>query len=413
MKLSRRQFTKLAGGGLAFASLPLTLSKAGLASEEPIKVANILDQTGGLNIYSLKQMKSVAMAVDEINAAGGLLGRPIELIFYDAQSNNQLYSQYATQALLRDQVHAIHGGVTSSSREVIRPIVQRFQGFYVYNSLYEGGVCDRRHLSTGMVPGQQLDALVPYVVNELGGKKGYILAADYNYGHITSKWLQKYIRDLGGEDLAVEFIPLDVSNFAPVIARLQDAKPDVVWSALVGAAHMSFYRQFHATIGKDNMMLASTTYSIGREHVELTPEEGEGIVIATSFYDGLGTPAADDFIQRFHDYTGETDYVGEYGESGYRGLALWAEAVRRAGSPEPDAVMDALGGTAVEGAGGLYTIDGQTNHTTMNIHIAVQDANRGFQAIRTFEQQPPVDTQLVCNLYENPNDTTQYVVEID
>jgi branched-chain amino acid transport system substrate-binding protein len=412
MKLSRRQFTRLASGGLAFASLQATLSTAGLAQEKPIKIGNILDQTGGLNIYSLKQMKAVAMAVDEINAAGGLIGRPLELIFYDAQSSNQLYSQYATQAMLRDEVDVIHGGVTSSSREVIRPIVQRFKGLYVYNSLYEGGVCDRRHVSTGMVPGQQLDALCPYVINERGGKKGYILAADYNYGHITSKWLQKYIRDLGGEDLAVEFIPLDVSNFSSVIARIQDAKPDVVWSALVGAAHMSFYRQFHATIGTDKMMVAGTTYSIGREQVELTPEEGRGIILATSFYDGLDTPAAQDFVTRFKAYTGEDDYIGEYGESGYRGMSLWAEAVRRAGSVEPDAVIEKLGGTSVEGAGGLYTIDGQTNHTTMNIHVAVQDDKQEFEAIRTFEQMPPIDTQLVCNLFENPNDTTQYEVEL-
>lgn len=412
MKLTRRQFTKLSGGGLAFASLQGTLTSAGLANEAPIKVANILDQTGGLNIYSLKQMKAVAMAVDEINTAGGLLGRPLELIFYDAQSSNQLYSQYATQALLRDEVHAIHGGVTSSSREVIRPIVQRFGGLYVYNSLYEGGVCDRRHVSTGMVPGQQLDALCPYVVNELGGKRGYILAADYNYGHITSRWLQKYIRDLGGEDLAVEFIPLDVSNFSSVLARIQDAKPDVVWSALVGAAHMSFYRQFHSTIGKDEMMIAGTTYSIGREHVELSPEEGEGIILATSFYDSLGTEEADDFVSRFHAYSGETDYIGEYGEGGYRGLMLWAEAVRRAGSPEPDAVIEALGDTSFRGAGGLYTIDGQTNHTTMNIHVAVQNDKQDFEAIRTFDQMDPVDTQLVCNLHENPDDTTQYEVEL-
>lgn len=412
MKISRRQFTKLAGGGIAFASLQGTLKSAGIANEAPIKVANILDQTGGLNIYSLKQMKAVAMAVDEINTAGGLLGRPVELIFYDAQSSNQLYSQYATQALLRDEVHAIHGGVTSSSREVIRPIVQRFGGLYVYNSLYEGGVCDRRHISTGMVPGQQLDALCPYVINELGGKRGYILAADYNYGHITSRWLQKYIRDLGGEDLAVEFIPLDVSNFASVIARLQDAKPDVVWSALVGSAHMSFYRQFHSTIGKDEMMIAGTTYSIGREQVELSPEEGEGIILATSFYDGLDTEASNNFIDRFHAYTGETDYIGEYGEGGYRGMSLWAEAVRRAGSPEPDAVIEALEGTSVEGAGGRYSIDGQTNHTTMNIHVAVQNDRQEFDAIQTFEQKEPVDTQMVCNLYENPNDTTQYEVEL-
>ena len=107
------------------------------------------------------------------------------------------------------------------------------------------------------------------------------------------------------------------------------------------------------------------------------------------------------------------DYIGEYGEGGYRGMSLWAEAVRRAGSAEPDAVMEALGGTSVEGAGGLYTIDGQTNHTIMNIHVAVQDDKQEFEAIRTFDQMPPIDTQLVCNLNENPNDTTQYEVQLD
>ena len=92
------------------------------------------------------------MAVDDLNASGGLLGRPLQLIFYDSQSNNQLNSQYATQAMVRDKVDVLQGGVTSSSREVMRPIVDKFKGLYFYNSLYEGGVCDRRHVSTGMVP---------------------------------------------------------------------------------------------------------------------------------------------------------------------------------------------------------------------------------------------------------------------
>src|SRR5436305_330304 len=83
---------------------------------------------------------------------------------------------------------------------------------------------------TGMVPAQQVEPLVDYVVGEKGAKKGYILAADYNYGQITAKWMQKFIRQRGGQDLAVEFFPLDVTNFAPVISRIQAAKPDVVWS---------------------------------------------------------------------------------------------------------------------------------------------------------------------------------------
>jgi branched-chain amino acid transport system substrate-binding protein len=96
-----------------------------------------------------------------------------------------------------------------------------------------------------------------YVITNLGHKRCYILAADYNYGHITSKWMQKFIRERGGEDLGVEFFPLDVNNFQPAISRIQSAKPDIVLSALVGGAHIAFYRQFESTIGKDTIALAS------------------------------------------------------------------------------------------------------------------------------------------------------------
>lgn len=414
MRLSRRQFTQVATGTVAFASTPAVLKRAGLAAEEPIRVGNILDQTGGLNIYSLKQIKALAMSVDELNQAGGLLGRPLELFFYDSQSNNQFNSQYATQALVRDKVQVIHGGITSSSREVMRPIVHKYGGLLSYNSLYEGGVCDRRHVSTGMVPAQQLEPLIDYVVNEQGAKKGYVLAADYNYGQITSKWMQKLLAEAGGEAVAVEFFPLDVTNFAPAISRIQEAGPDVVWSALVGGAHIAFYRQFEATIGKANMMLASTTYGVGRENTQLSEDEREGIVIASSFVDDLPTPAAKAFVEQFKAYSGEDEYIGEYGEYGNRGLMLWAEAVRQAGDPSPDAVIGALADGAVkyDGAGGLYTIDGKTQHTTMDMHIVVGNRAGTFDVIKSFPQRPPRDTQEVCDLEANPDDTTQYEPEI-
>ena len=412
MNLSRRTFFKAASGALVLASSPWVLKRAGIAGEEPIKIGNILDKTGGLNIYSLKQMQALAMTVEEINKAGGLIGRPIELHFYDSQSDNQFNSKYATDAMVKDKVKVIHGGITSSSREVMRPIVDKFKGLLFYNSLYEGGVCDRRHVSTGMVPAQQLAPLIEYMVKEKGGKKGYILAADYNYGHITSKWMQKFIRDNGGEDLAVEFFPLDVTNFAPAISRIQAAKPDVVWSALVGGAHIAFYRQFEATVGKKNMMLASSTYGVGLEQLQLSPEEGDGIVVATSFIDSL--PTAKDFVGRFKAYSGDQSYVGEYGEYGARGLSIWAEAVKQANSAEPDAVIEALakGGIKVNGAGGLYTVDGQTNHTTMDIHLVVGNKEKSFDLIKSFSQRPPADTQLVCDLNKNPNDAQQYEIKL-
>jgi len=408
MSYSRRQFFRTAAGGLAFASSYSVLRGAGIAAEAPIKVANMLDATGGLNIYCLKQIKATAMAFDEINKAGGLLGRPVQLIFYDSQSNNQFDSQYATQAFVQDKVDVLLSGVTSSSREVIRPIVRRFKGFYVYTALYEGGVCDKRHMCIGLVPGQQIEPLIDYVVKEKGLKKAYILAADYNYGQITAKWMQKFLREKGGEDTAVEFFPLDVTNFAPPISRIQDKKPDVVLSALVGDAHTSFYRQFQATVGKKNIPIASTTYGLGRENATLTPDENDGVIVATSFIDSLPTEAAKAFVERFQAFSGEKEYVGEYAEYGYRAAMLWAEAVKKAKSSRPDDVIAAIGGVQYKGAGGLYTVDPQTNHLVMDVHIAVGNREKGFNLLKSFSQRPPSDTQAVCNLIKNPNDTKQY-----
>jgi len=397
-----------ASGVFAYASSFDLLAQANLDSSKPIKIANLLDKTGVLNNYCLKQIKAAAMAVDEINKSGGLLGRKVEILFYDTQSSNRLYSQYATQAFVRDKVDVIHGAVSSASREVVRPIVQRFKGLYFYNALYEGGVCDRRHVCTGMVPSQELEPLVDHVIKARNAKTHYILAADYNYGHITSKWLQKFIREKGGKDVAVEFFPLDVTNFAPVLSRIQSAKPDAVWSALVGDAHMSFYRQFESTIGKKNMDLIGTVYGAARENAMLSAQENEGTIIAASFIDSLPTNAARSFVKKFADFTGEADYIGEYGEYGYRGIMLWAEAVKRAGSVNPEKVIAALPGTQFDGPGGLYAIDKQSNHTTMDIHIAVGNRNKGFDVVKSFKQQHPGDEQQVCNLIRNPNDTTQY-----
>ena len=96
-------------------------------------------------------------AVDEINAAGGLLGRKLQLINYDPQSNIQLYTQFATEAATKDKVAVVHGGITSASREAIRPLLKRYNTLYFYNTLYEGGVCDRNSFCTGSTPAQTVE----------------------------------------------------------------------------------------------------------------------------------------------------------------------------------------------------------------------------------------------------------------
>ncbi len=410
---TRRQLFRTATGALGYASATDLLRSAGLAATPPVKLGNILDKTGGLNIYCLGQIDATALAIDELNAAGGLIDRPVQLLFYDSQSNNQLNAEYATKALLQDKVDILMGGVTSSSREVMRPIVHRYKGLYFYNSLYEGGVCDRLFYNTGLTPGQQLQVLVPAAVKRFG-KKGYILAADYNYGTITAKWVQKFLREQGGQDVAVEFFPLDVNNFSPVIARIQEKKPNFVFSALVGAAHMSFYRQYAASGAKKDMPIASSTYGLGLEHTQLSPEENDGILICASYLPTIASPENKAFLDAMNKkFPGKYQYVPEYAEYGYVGVKLWAEGVKKAGSVEHEKVIRALDtGISVNGPSGLVKIDPQTHHVSRDLHLAVGNREHSFTVLQSFSQLQPIDTQSVCNLIKYPNTNKQFEIKL-
>src|SRR6267378_1350441 len=182
MKVNRRTFLQTTA---ATAAAGMFSSSAW--AEDPINVASIHDLSGGLDIYGKPMVDALTLAVEEANAAGGLLGRQIKLINYDTQSNTQ----------------------------------------------HEGGVCDRNQFDTGVTPAQTVEKLVPYAMKKWG-KKVYVIAADYNYGQITSQWVKKYVTENGGEVSSIDFFPLDVTNFGSTISKIQAAKPDFVWSALVG-----------------------------------------------------------------------------------------------------------------------------------------------------------------------------------
>lgn len=246
---------------------------------DPIKLGSILDTSGPFDAYGKPMDMALRLAVDEINAAGGLLGRQIEIVAYDTQSDMALYTQYGQQLARSDKVDVVHGGILSASREAIRQILRKANVPYFYNVLYEGGVCDRNITIIGVTPSQQVEVLIPAAIKKWG-KKIYVLAADYNYGQITARWIEKFAKDAGGEVVQTDFFPLDVSDFGSTIAKIQTAAPDIVVPALVGGAHLSFFRQWAAAGMKSKIPMASTTIGVGNEHKVLTAEEGDGILVA-------------------------------------------------------------------------------------------------------------------------------------
>lgn len=404
MIMNRRHF--IAAMGAAATLFPVV----GRASDT-IRLGSVLDTSGIFDAYGKPMDMALRLAVKDINDSGGLNGKEVEVIGYDTQSDMALYSQYAQLLVRNDDVDVVHGGILSASREAIRQILRKAGTLYFYNVLYEGGVCDRNIFINGVTPAQQVEALVPFAM-ERSGKRVHILAADYNYGQITAKWIQKYVADNGGETVAVDFFPLEVSEFGSTIAKIQSIDPDLVIAPLVGGAHLSFFRQWAAAGMNERIPLASTSLGVGNEHKVLTADEGNGIMVAYHYSQELDTPANNDFKARWAESYGDTSAIHEIAVSNYQGVLTWAEAVRRAGSTDRADVINALEeGISIEGPGGTVTVDPQTHHAKLDVHLMILE-NQGMTVVETLPQRPPVDTQAVCDLASNPHDNTQYEIRI-
>jgi branched-chain amino acid transport system substrate-binding protein len=412
MTMNRRDFLKrTAASSATLAVGPALFANPALAADN-ILVGGIHDLSGGLDLYGKPMADALVLATEEINAAGGLLGKQVKLITQDPQSSMQQYTQIAQKMALGDKVSVVHGGMTSSSREVIRPVLNKAKTLYFYNTQYEGGVCDRNTFCTGATPAQNLAFGVPEIVKTFG-KKIYIVAADYNYGQIVSSWVQKYAADAGAEVVAVEFFPLDVSEFGTTIQKIQAADPDMVFSALVGGAHVSFYRQWAAAGMNKKIPMASSTFSHGQEQVVLSSEESNGIVTLASYFESIDSPANKAFVANFRNRFG-ADYpaITEFAAATYQGMHLWAKAVTEAGTTDRMPVIEALeGGISFDGPSGKVTVSHQTHHVDCDARLATLK-DKTFEITNVWEQQASADTAAVCDLIANPDDNQQYVIEL-
>ncbi len=382
------------------------------SAADPIKLGSLLDTSGNFDAYGKPMDMALDLAIDEINAAGGLVGRKVRKVAYDTQSNMAMYTKFAQQLVREDKVDVVIGGILSASREAIRPLLNREKLLYVYTPLYEGGVCDANTFLTGTTPAQQAEVLVPYAMKQWG-KKAYILAADYNYGQYMATWFQKFVKDNGGSTVGVEFFPLDVANFNSTITKIQQAKPDLVISALVGGSHLSFYRQWAGAGMKSRIPMASTTMGVGNEHQALTAAEGDGMLVAYNYSPELATPANKAFLEAWSKkFSGNTKAINELAVLHYQGVKLWAEGVKRAGNLKRTDVAKAMAsGVKIDGPSGVVKIDGATHHVTLDVHV-MEVRDQKLIVKQSFAQRPPRDTQAVCDLRKTPSASIQHEIKL-
>ena len=384
-------------------SLTSALAIASSAALADVKVGAIFDLTGGLNIYGIQQNNALDLAVKSVNAAGGVTGEDVTIVGYDAQSELSKYTQFAQTSVLRDGIVAMFAGLTSSSREAIRPIFRDANIPYFYSSLYEGGACDRQTFITGSSASQQLSVLIEWAVKNYGPKI-YIMAPDYNFGTISGHWVHEYAKQNGAEVVGEDYLALSVTDYAPTIQKIQAANPDVVVALPVGAAQTGFLAQFAAAGLKDSIGVVSTNYGSGNQQVVVSPQAGEGLISAMGYFPSVESDANTAFKAAWEAEYGTDTPIVAGAVDVWNAVHLWAQAANKAGTTDADEVIAALeSGLSFEAPNGTVTLEPGSHHLRQDIYIARGNSSNGFDIIETFVDAAPTYENEMCDLIANPD----------
>lgn len=396
---------------LATFGILASVALATQAANAETKIGAIFDLTGGLNIYGIQQNNALNLAVESINATGGVNGEPITIVGYDAQSELSKYTQYAKTSVLRDGISAMFAGLTSSSREAIRPIFRKANIPYFYSSLYEGGACDKQTFVTGSSASQQLNVLIKWAVEKYG-KKIYIMAPDYNFGTISGHWIHVYAKQNGAEVVGEDYLALSVTDYAPTIQKIQAAKPDFVVALPVGANQTGFLEQFAAAGLKENIGLVSTNYGSGNQQVVVSPAAGNGLISSMGYFPAVDSPANAKFLKMWQAKYGSDTPVVAGAVDTWNAVHIWAAAVKKAGKTDANAVIAALeSGITFDAPNGKVTMEGKSHHLRQDIYIAAGDNNHGFKIVKTYTDSAPTYENEKCDLIANPKTVEHFTPE--
>src|SRR5260370_15047386 len=202
--------------------------------ESPLKVGVIAEQTGPLSFMGTANANVAKMVINDINADGGLLGRQVDRYLEDGATIDSVAEAKATKLVQYDKVDVIFGGIFSSTRQAIKSAaVVKGRKLYIYPEQYEGQECDPLIFCTGPVPAQQVDPLVPWLMQQTGARKFYLPSADYIWPHVMNKKVRQVVRDNGGAIVGEEYFPLDHTDYSRTIEKIASSGAEVVFNTTV------------------------------------------------------------------------------------------------------------------------------------------------------------------------------------
>ena len=393
---SRRLTLKTLSAAAAVASLGLFGLPAQAA--DTIKVGVLHSLSGTMAISETVLKDTVLMAIDEINAKGGVLGKKLEPVVVDPASNWPLFAEKAKQLIDQDKVAVVFGCWTSVSRKSVLPVFEEKNSLLFYPVQYEGEELSKNVFYTGAAPNQQAIPAVEYLMSKDGGeaKRFVLLGTDYVYPRTTNKILRAFLKSKGVKDSDIDekYTPFGHSDYQTIIAKIKkfssEGKKTAVVSTINGDSNVPFYKELgNAGIkAKDVPVVA---FSVGEEElrgVDTKPLVGH--LAAWNYFMSVKNPANDEFVKKWSAYAKAKNIPGHKDkpltndpmEATYIGVNMWAQAVAKAKSTDTDKVIAAMAGQTFPAPGGfMSTMDKENHHLHKPVFIGEVKADGQFKVV--------------------------------
>tara|TARA_R110001592_G_scaffold67871_2_gene207946 strand:- start:2090 stop:3313 length:1224 start_codon:yes stop_codon:yes gene_type:complete len=319
------------------------VNTSGLAvTDDTVKVGILHSITGTMAISETGSVEAEMLAIEQINAMGGVLGRQIEIIQEDGASDWPTFAEKSRKLLTQDKVAAVFGCWTSASRKAVLPVFEKENGMLYYPTFYEGLEQSKNVIYTGQEATQQILAGLDWIAKEKSAKTFYLVGSDYIWPRTSNKIARKHIENvLGGTVVGEEYYPLGNTNFGSLINKIRLKKPDVVYSSIVGGSNVAWWKQLNAagiTADRQTIMTISVTED---EVLGIGGENMKGFYSSMKYFQSLENDNNIEFVKAFKARWGEDSVIGDVTQAAYLGPWLWKAAVEKAGSFDVDDIAEA------------------------------------------------------------------------
>jgi len=351
-------------------------------TDTEVTVGQLHSATGTMAISETGSIQAERLAIEQINAAGGVLGRKIKIIQEDGASDWPTFAEKSKKLLINDKVAAVFGCWTSASRKAVLPVFEKENGLLYYPTFYEGLEQSKNVFYTGQEATQQILAGLDWIAKEKKAKTFFLIGSDYIWPRTSNKIARKHIENvLKGTVVGEEYYPLGHTQFGSLINKIKLKKPDVVYAIIVGGSNVSFYKQLKAagvTADKQNLLTISVTED---EMLGIGGENVVGFYAAMKYFQSLDNDNNKKFVTAFKAKYGAKAVIGDVTQAGYEGPWLWKAAVEKAKSFDVDKVVAASPNLEMKTAPEGYVKVHKNHHLWSKLRIGQAQADGQFKVL--------------------------------